>query len=157
MSRTENYAWWSLGFTGLVLVYFFNRMIGEGGIVPVGVAHLVWTVGMIIVATIVFEIVYHSVVEGRAALRRRAVIADERDLAIAAKAAGDEHVVIVAGVVMFVGHVVFSDAFPDRMPLIPQLDLVRTEAIVFCLLGLLLVGDAAKHASTIARHRLGVI
>lgn len=154
MSRGENYAWWSLGLSIVFVLFFVDRMLDGWVIVPVGLAHLSWTIGMIIVGTIVFEIVYHSVTEGRAALRRRAVVADERDLAIAAKAAGDEHIVIVAGVVMFVGHVVFSDAFPDRMPLIPQLDLVRTEAIVFCLLGVLLVADAAKQVSTIARYRL---
>lgn len=149
MAEREKYAWASLGATVLVYLYFQMRMMDGWAIVGASPRQMIGTYVTVIIMAIIAEIIIAAILAG--ARKGKIALADERDLAITAKAHRNEGYFGLAAINIVIIHVLAEDAYPGHI--FPSIDLTTVPAIFFVLFSTLFLGHFVNLISTIVYYR----
>ncbi|NWG92882.1 MAG: hypothetical protein HXY21_10325 [Parvularculaceae bacterium] len=150
MSRAEQYSWTSL--LGLAAIYwwFQMRMLDGWSVVDQSPSRLLWVYFAVIGASTLLEVLIAGVIGGAA--RGKAVVKDERDHAIAARAGQFERVFIIAAINIVIWQALWEGAMAGHD--LPRIDLAHLPTLFFVLFTILFAGEFMKRITTIALYRV---
>lgn len=146
ITRTEWQAWASLAALAAVYWWFQMRMLDGIEVVDQEPAKLLWVYFVVIALSTLAEILIAAL--GGSG---RAVLKDERDHAIEARANQNERFFMLAAINVLIWQALWEGAVAGHI--VSKIDLTRLPVLFFWLFTILFAGEVIKRLSTIWLYR----
>ncbi|HBK93030.1 MAG TPA: hypothetical protein DDZ68_15305 [Parvularcula sp.] len=148
ITQAEAKAWASLAALCAIFFWFQMRMMDGWAIVDQSARDLLSVYVVVLAMTTIAGIVIGSIGARKGGGR---IEADERDLAIEARANQNERFFIIAAINVLIWQALMEGAFAGHA--LPRIDLGRLSTLFFLLFAVLFGGEIVKRLSTIWLYR----